>query len=385
MEQTYHVKGLKAAILAMSFLQMATNAIASVLADIAAAFPEASATTVQYLMTFPNLLVVVMSVAAAKLAGRVAKRTLAASGLLLGIAAGIGSWLLHGNLILLFVWAGFLGLGIGLVVPMATSLISDYFAGEEKDAMLGYQTAAANVGSMLMTFLGGIVAAWGWYYNYLVYLLAVPGLVLTILFVPGKNVAAQRKTSARIPAGAVPYFVAAAVFMLLFYLGPTNLAMLVEERQLGTAMTAGTAATILLLGGTLMGLLFGRVAAVIGRNTIPLGFAVMALGYFMIFLSAHPLLLYAGSFLVGSSNTLVLPQCMGSVVTDDKEQSTFLMSVVFAVANLGTFFAPAQTALAAAVMRDTSAASRFCFAGMASMCLALVLFACRKRVSATSE
>ena len=131
MEQTYHVKGLKAAILAMSFLQMATNAIASVLADIAAAFPEASATTVQYLMTFPNLLVVVMSVAAAKLAGRVAKRTLAAAGLLLGIAAGIGSWLLHGNLILLFVWAGFLGLGIGLVVPMATSLISDYFVGEE--------------------------------------------------------------------------------------------------------------------------------------------------------------------------------------------------------------------------------------------------------------
>ena len=68
MKSTYNINGIKAAILTMSFLQMATNAIASVLADISLAFPNASATTVQYLMTFPNLLVVVMSVVAARMA-----------------------------------------------------------------------------------------------------------------------------------------------------------------------------------------------------------------------------------------------------------------------------------------------------------------------------
>ena len=40
--------GLKAAILTMSFIQMATNAVASILANIAAEFPETSVTTVQY-------------------------------------------------------------------------------------------------------------------------------------------------------------------------------------------------------------------------------------------------------------------------------------------------------------------------------------------------
>lgn len=370
--------GMKAAILAMSVLQMATNAIAAILADIMAEFPGVSAAAVQYLMTFPNLLVVVTSLAAARLAVVFPKRVLASVGLVFGVIAGIGSFFFHSSLVLLFLWAGFLGCGSGLTIPVATSLISDYFDGEEKDTMLGYQTAAANVGSMLMTFFGGILAAFCWYYNYLVYLLAIPGLVLTILFVPARNMVTsaesrtgkKRNVKAGIPASALFYFLTAAVFMLLFYMGPTNLAMLVEERGIGGSMTAGMAATLLLLGGTAAGLLFGKIARVIGKNTIVAGMAVLAAGYLMIYGSGNQIAFYLGSFLVGTSNTMVLPQCLGSVVTEDKEQSTALMSAVFAVANLGTFFAPALTGLSAAVMGVSSASSRFLFTGLLAALLA---------------
>lgn len=382
MESTYNVRGLKAAILAMSFLQMATNAIASILADIATAFPGVSTTTVQYLMTFPNLLVVVMSVVAARLASRVTKRTLALTGQFLGVMAGICSYLFHKSLGMLFVWAGFLGIGIGLVVPMATSLISDYFDRKEKDVMLGYQTAAANVGSMMMTFLGGIIAVWGWYYNYLVYLLAIPGIVLTMLFVPHKNATtddgmrAGTKTEVKIPTSVWIYFIIAAMFMLLFYMGPTNLSMLVEEREIGSTMTAGTAATLLLLGGAITGLFFGVIAGKIGRNTIPFGFFMMAIGYLLIYRADETVVLYLGSFLVGTSNTLVLPQCMGSVVTQNKEQSTFLMSAVFSIANLGTFLAPILTGISTRVMGNSSAASRFLFTGLTALFLMAVFGIC---------
>ena len=119
--------GLKAAILTMSFIQMATNAVASILANIAVEFPETSVTTVQYLMTFPNLMIVAVSVIAAGLAERISKRTLAATGLLLATVSGILSFAVHGSILILYVWAGMLGIGVGLVVPMANSLISDYF------------------------------------------------------------------------------------------------------------------------------------------------------------------------------------------------------------------------------------------------------------------
>ena len=35
---------------------------------------------------------------------------------------------------------------------------------------------------------------------------------------------------------------------------------------------------------------------------------------------------YIGCLFVGMSNPLVLPQCMGSVVTEDKQRSTIMMS-----------------------------------------------------------
>ena len=385
MNQHTNGKGIKAAILAMSVIQMATNAIAAILADIAAEFPEASVTAIQYLMTFPNLVVVVVSVLVSALSKRFAKRNIAVVGLLLGSMAGVLSFLFHQSLVLLYIWAGMLGIGIGLVVPVATSLISDYFDGNEKDVMLGYQTAAANLGSMIMTFLGGIIAVWGWHYNYFVYLLAVPGIILTMLFVPKENVRTQQKEetgknkTVKIPFSAVLYFIIAAIFMLLFYMGPTNLAMFVEERQFGNTMTAGTAATVLLLGGAVMGIFFGRIAGAIGRNTIPLGFFAITVGYLLIYRATATPALYLGCFLVGTSNTLVLPQCMGSVVTQDKEQSTFLMSAVFAIANLGTFFAPVLTDISTIVMGKSSAESRFLFTGMVALGMAFLFGICVNR------
>ena len=377
--------GLKAAILTMSFLQMATNAVSSILAEIAASFPDASTSSVQYLMTFPNLLVVVMSIVTARLTVIISKRKLAATGLLLGAAAGLLSFLFHSNIILLYIWAGMLGIGIGLVIPVANGLIAAYFEGGEKDALLGLQTSSANVGSMLMTFFGGLLALLGWHYTYFVYLLAVPGLICVLLFVPeDKKREEQTKegagSSAKIPAFAIPYFIFAILFMLLFYVGPTNVAMLVQERGTGSSVTAGTAATVLLLGGAIVGLVFGKIAAKIGKLTISAGFLMMVIGYLGAYFIPTVPALMVSSFLIGTSNTLVLPQCMGSVVTENKEQSTLLMAITLACANLGTFFAPALTAASALATGSTTAASRFLFTGVASAVLMVItaVFATRQ-------
>lgn len=371
--------GLKAAILTMSFIQMATNAVASILANIAAEFPEAAVTTVQYLMTFPNLMIVAVSVIAAGLAERISKRTLAATGLLLAAASGVLSFTVHGSIVILYVWAGMLGIGVGLVVPMANSLISDYFQENERDAMLGYQTGAANAGSMIMTYVGGILATIAWQFDYLVYLLAIPGLILTLMFVPKQNVvtksqAATEKKKFKIEAHEVLFCIVAAVYMLMFYLGPTNIALYFSEKQIGNTMTAGTASSLLLLGGVLMGFFFGKLAEKIGKHTITLGFMALFIGYTLIYIKGQLVATYIGCVFVGMSNPLVMPQCMGSVVSEDKQRTTVMMSVVFAIANLGTFLAPAITTISRIVMHAETAASRFAFAGIVTGILACVSF-----------
>lgn len=376
---TKNNSGLKAAILTMSFIQMATNAVSSILANIATEFPDASVTTIQYLMTFPNLMIVAVSVIAAGLAERISKRTLAATGLLLAAVSGILSFAVHGSILILYVWAGMLGIGVGLVVPMANSLISDYFQENERDTMLGYQTGAANAGSMIMTYVGGVLATIAWQFDYLVYLLAIPGLILTLMFVPKQNVVAKdtvttEKKKLKISAYEVLFCIVAAVYMLMFYLGPTNIALYFSEKQIGNTMTAGMASSLLLLGGVLMGFFFGKLAEKIGKHTITLGFMALFIGYTLIYIKGQLIPTYIGCILVGMSNPLVLPQCMGSVVSEDKQRTTVMMSVVFAIANLGTFLAPAITTISRIVMHAETAASRFAFAGMVTGILMCVSF-----------
>lgn len=379
MKQNIHRSGIKAAVFAVSFIQMAANAMTSILADVALSFPEASASTVQFLMTFPNLLVVGVSFISAGLAAVVGKKYMTASGMVLGIMAGICSYFFHHSLPGLFICAGMLGVGCGLSVPIAVSLISDYFAGKEKDALLGYQTTAANAGSMLMTFLGGILAVGVWYRAYLVYLLLLPGLILALIYVPGKDrhpsdgtlTAGQEKD--HIAGFAWKYFIIAAVFMMLFYIAPTNLSMLIEERGLGTAATAGTAATVLLIGASFTGIFFGIVARKIGKFTLATGFVILVVAYFLIYRAENMVVLYFGCFMAGSSNALVLPQCMSQVAAKGRKQGSYLMSLVFSFANLGTFFAPGLTVMAKAVIKSDMAEGRFLFAAGLALVMAIVL------------
>ena len=62
---------------------------------------------------------------------------------------------------------------------------------------------------------------------------------------------------------------------------------------------------------------------------------------------------------------------MGRMAIKDKARSTFLISAVFAVANLGTFLAPALTAVAQLVTGNDLAASRFLVACILALVLAV--------------
>ena len=120
-----------------------------------------------------------------------------------------------------------------------------------------------------------------------------------------------------------------------------------------------------------MGLFFGKLAARIGENTIPLGFMVLFVGFGIVYLIPDMAAVYIAFFIVGTGNSLVLPQCLGRMAIKDKARSTFLISAVFAVANLGTFLAPALTAVAKLVTGNDLAASRFFVAGILAFVLAI--------------
>lgn len=373
---------VRATILAISVVQMGTSAISPILADIAAAFPQAGSFVVQFLMTFPSLLVIVCSLLAASLTRYVPKKWIAALGCGLFSLSGVLSWLFHGALSLLFLWGAVMGIGIGLVVPMATSLVSDCFSGAEQQTVMGWQSSAANVGAMLMTFLGGLLAAVHWSCNYLVYLIAVPGLVLAAVCLPRT---VGRQGSEQTPNGGVGYFtllqrwpvlagcLLAAAVTMLFNIVPTNLSMYVTEAGIGSAAQAGTATSLLLLSGTLGGIFYGALSKRLGRYVMAFGFCMLAMGQLVCSAAPNMAVVYLGCLLCGCSISTVMPRAMLEMAEQSGGNPAATAALAMSASNLGGFCSPAITMAARQLSGSGSVSARFVLGAACALLVAVLV------------
>ena len=374
---------LKIAILTMSFVQMGTNGIAPILAQIAAAFPEASATRVQFLMTFPSIFCLIFTLISAFLSDILPKKTLALFGLSIVAAGGILACCFHSSLGILFLWAAVLGVGIGRVAPLAPALINERCENAEKQTRLGWQHRATTLGSMLMTFIGGFLAIMGWQFGYLVYLLGIPGIIFTIIGLPKDN----KKTSAtkadapkreRFRLVIWKEMIITLVLLMGFSAVPANLAMLVAERGLGDTSVSGMMSTIFLFGGMAFGILFGKVSSILKKRTDFTGAILLAVGALIIAASSSVPLLLVACFLAGSSISLVMPTCMGAAGRL-KGYETLNSALLLSASFVGVFITPLLTSLTAKITGSGSVTYRFVMVAIVAIVLAVLTVVLKKK------
>ncbi|MCD8117316.1 MAG: MFS transporter [Oscillospiraceae bacterium] len=369
-----------AAILALEVMQMGANGISPIIAELTAAFPQAGTSTVQFLMTFPSLIVIPVSLMAGKLAERVPKKYLTALGSGLFCASGLLSLAFHGSLPVLYAWAVLMGAGIGLVIPIATSLITDCVSAERQDSVMGWLSSAASVGAMLMTFFGGLLAEIHWSLNYLVYLVALPGLLLSLLCLPrdaGRQPIAEGEPTV---AQAKPRYgplafccVLALLATLLYNTFPVNMSLYLAEKSLGTSAQAGTATTILLLMGVVGGILYGRAVSRVGRYVYVIGFALMVAGQVICGTAAGLWQVYIGCVVGGASLGFVMARVLTDAAACSGTNVAFGMALITAFANLGGFCAPVLTAAARLISGSEAVGPRFLLSAACAAVMAVVM------------
>ncbi|MCD7769044.1 MAG: MFS transporter [Oscillospiraceae bacterium] len=369
-----------AAILALEVMQMGANGISPIIAEPTAAFPQAGTSTVQFLMTFPSLIVIPVSLMAGKLAERVPKKYLTALGSGLFCASGLLSLAFHGSLPVLYTWAVLMGAGIGLVIPIATSLITDCVSAERQDSVMGWMSSAASVGAMLMTFFGGLLAEIHWSLNYLVYLVALPGLLLSLLCLPrdaGRQPIAEGEPTveqAKPRYGPLAFCcVLALLATLLYNTFPVNMSLYLAEKSLGTSAQAGTATTILLLMGVVGGILYGRTVSRVGRYVYVIGFALMVVGQVICGTAAGLWQVYLGCVVGGASLGFVMARVLTDAAACSGTNVAFGMALITAFANLGGFCAPVLTAAARLISGSEAVGTRFLLSAACAAVMAVVM------------
>ncbi|MCI8993901.1 MAG: MFS transporter [Eubacterium sp.] len=378
---------IKLTILLLSLVQMATTGLSPMLSSVSEAFPDVSTSSIQFLMTIPGIFVVIFALLSAWISRHIRKRTLISIGACFIFLSGILAFFLHGNIMLLRLWSAALGVGMGLVSALTNSLAADYFEGNEKAGLMGQITGMGNAGGMIMSIVGGILATVAWHYNYLVFLLALPGLFCCILFVPKENKQAPVNTdgasASKLSSNTISFAVTACIFLFCYNVGPANLSMLIAEKEIGGSALTGVAAAVYLLGGALLGLMFGKLDSLLKIYTLPAGFLLLAVGFLGILASnsAAPLILFC--LIGGAAISMIMPQCMNQVSQNpNPPQAAFAIALVMAGSNLGTFLTPFLSKISAAVTDSENAAGKFrtsAVLGIALFVVYVILVTWKKR------
>lgn len=272
---------------------MAGAAISPALGLIAQAFPDASPTMIKLILTAPSIMIIPFSFLSSYLTAKLTKRTIIMIGLSIYLIGGIGPQFVP-TIELLLLLRLILGAGVGLVMPLSMSLINDYFEGKERTKMMGYNSAFSNFGGILTMLFAGWLATFGWRVPFNVYFLGLVIFILIFFFLPKGEIQQPRKNEkkTKLPLAVYGYALAMGGIMLAYYSIATNIALYLEQSELGGATLAGTIVSFTTVGGMITSLLLVQIEVAFKRFVVPIMLFGMALAFlFLSFTHSIPLII----------------------------------------------------------------------------------------------
>ncbi|KJS07457.1 MAG: hypothetical protein VR73_08810 [Gammaproteobacteria bacterium BRH_c0] len=368
---------LRVTILSISLLTVfASAAIAPALSEIAAAFPHIHPTQIKALLTAPALTMMFIAPLAGWLSHRLGTRRLLIGGLCFYVAGGLGGGLAN-SFELLFFMRLMLGVGIGVLMPMSSGLIAEYFSGRERLRMMGWSSSVTSFFGICANIAVGYLTVYSWRYGFAVYATGLVVIALSLANIHAAPAAAQTLAiPARLPIQVYWWAVAVFVQLLAIYAVPVNIALFISENAIGGSRETGIAISCLTAASFVTGFLGVRVRSLLGRYFIFATLVMGAVGYWLL-TSAHTLPATIVALLaIGFGNGFLMPYLFFSATTVVKGGSVIgAMGVVATAASLGQFATPLLLDGIAHGLGDSSPRFVFLCMSIAIALAALMVFA----------
>jgi MFS family permease len=330
----------KSSILSISLLTvMASAAVSPALGKIKLAFGNADITLIKLVLTMPSLLIIPFSLIGGWLASRMKKKNLLLIGLIIYFLGGVGGGFAR-NITELLIIRAFFGIGAGLIIPLSTSLIADFYEGIERAKMMGYSGSTSHFGGVIFLLVSGWLASISWRYAFAVYGLALVIILMVLFWLPepeSKQAAGQNKFA--LPTGIYILAVLGALMMIAFYAAPTNLAMFTEK--MGKPGIAGYLLSAMTLVGVGSGIILALLMRLLRSFCATVAITSMAVGYWILGVTNSLPGVVIAVLCIGFSSGVLMPLLLLEVARlSPGPARAFSMAVLSVGVYLGQFVSP---------------------------------------------
>ena len=341
-------------------------------------FPELPLATIQTAMVLSSLASLVASLTAASIVktGRLRKKWVVVFGLCCLGAAGVLSTVLHSEFWHLCLLNILVGVATGCYLSTMTSVMIDQYPQNTVRGMTGVQTTFMEAGGIIISLVGGALISRIWYGGYLVMLVGIPLAILAVIHVPSYSSRDDSpRTGLHIPGWVIYYAVVMFIFQITYGVCGSNISVHLAAAGIDDPRVSGYATAIQMAGGGVAGLIFGKLSSKLGDGMISLAFLLMFVGYSMVNLFQHSLVLvFVGMFLIGASFSVNAPQCVVAISKRvDSRTSALPTAIIASLAPcVGGFLSPVVFTNVTEALYGSSTNARYQFTAFASLAMCVI-------------
>ncbi|MBO7262471.1 MAG: MFS transporter [Alistipes sp.] len=320
-------------------------AISPILDDISRIFPHSTQLEVSMLESLPSLMIIPFMLLAGRWSVDKSNIRILVIGTLIFLLSGIWS-MLSTHLVELIIASTIMGVGAGMIIPLSTGLIVQYFTGNQRVRQLGVSSAVNNLTLVVATSVVGYLADVSWHLAFVVYLLPLLTLVLipTIRHTkpqPEPQGGAQNRQTTlnrRVIIGLMLFYFAITYLSLIVTF---NTSYLAAERGLSSEKS-GLIISLFFLAIMAPGFVLDKIVAWLGKWLNFVSLVIMGLGLVLMALKQAPVaMLWVGAILTGLGYGVMQPVIYDKAATNAPPRlSTLALSLVMVVNYLAILVAP---------------------------------------------